>query len=282
MTRGLGTGVSLGMRWLLVGSSVLLAGCDIGAGPCIHTFEEPILRITDARDATTNQAINTVLLTNVRVGGIWQAPALLMGKAERAAARGDTLECTVPCAFATLGGPYRFEVQSPGYFRDSVAIEAQYRSFDGGCPSSSRGSTQTSVRLTRRPADSARVSFGFYTERVSTLTSGNVHVVFDDGSGPRLARPSQTLPTRTSGPLHIVMYLIDGDTLGRGDLTLDLRPDWIWGATIAVAARNPYQNTCIGCFGGKAFPIVRKTPSISADSFYITWGGNWISRPVIY
>lgn len=276
------------MRWVLAVPLALLAACEPQFGPCIHTYEDPVIRIKDVRDTTASQPVYApLLITNVRVAGFVQTRDLLLGKSERVEMRGDTLVCAIPCGFGTQEGAYRFAVEVPGYYRDSVSLDARYRdhrSLNGGCPSSSFGPTEVTVRLAKRPADSARVAFRFITERVaSTLTSAALHAEWDDGSGwRRVTGPSYDAwyPTRPTGQLRVRLSLIDGDTIGRGDLVLDLRPDWTWGATAYVARTNPIQQ-CFGCFGSKAYPL-RRTPNVQVDSFYVLWGGNWISKPVVY
>src|SRR5688500_6696978 len=90
--------VSRRMRRLVLFTMIVLAsGCDgLGAGPCVHTFEDPVLRITQARDRASDAALPEVAITRVRILGYVQTPQLLTAVSERVVMRGDTLVCSIP------------------------------------------------------------------------------------------------------------------------------------------------------------------------------------------
>lgn len=51
--------------------------------------------------------------------------------------------------------------------------------------------------------------------------------------------------------------------------------------TVFLDERNPNE-TCIGCFGYRSFPVVEAYRTSPAESLWMTWGGNLISHPVVY
>jgi hypothetical protein len=130
----------------------LTLGCQgFGAGPCEHTYRDPVLAVTAATDANSGARIAPLCITAVRVGGQAQPVGYLLATAFGARAQGDTLVCDVPCGFGTSEGRYAFTASAVGYEPRAAAVDARFARFEGGCPSFNEGSTRTSVALPRSP-----------------------------------------------------------------------------------------------------------------------------------
>lgn len=126
-----------------------LAGCDgLGAGPCVHVFEDPVIRIADVQSAA-GDAIDRVEFSEFRVRGTSvDADALADDPAYGVQVTSEgTLLCDVPCGFAVDEGAYEFRVEADGYQSRALDVEARFQDFSGGCPSSNSGSTEISVQL---------------------------------------------------------------------------------------------------------------------------------------
>jgi hypothetical protein len=93
---------------------------------------------------------------------------------------------------------------------------------------------------------------------------------------------SPELNTPTSGTLTVAYELrTAGGLASAGGVSLQMRRDWTWGVDVRVDSANPIR-TCFGCAGSKGFmlaPFAQRTPK---DSVWVVWGGNSISRPVVY
>lgn len=135
----------------VVVGTVLSVGCtEPGAGPCVHTYRDPVLAITAAADSASGARIASILVTDVALDGRSQpVGSLLLEVAFGASTRSDTLVCGVPCGFGTSEGQYSFSATAPGYAVRQVSVNARFARFDGGCPSSNEGSTEISVSLSR-------------------------------------------------------------------------------------------------------------------------------------
>jgi hypothetical protein len=130
----------------------LTLGCqEFGAGPCEHTYRDPVLALTTATDAASGARITPLFLTAVSVGGQVQPIGYLLATAFGAREQDDTLVCDVPCGFGTSEGRYAFTASAVGYAPRAIAVDARFARFEGGCPSFNEGSTRTSVALPRNP-----------------------------------------------------------------------------------------------------------------------------------
>jgi hypothetical protein len=137
---------------LVATSLVLTFGCqEFGAGPCIHTYRDPVLAITAATNAATGARIAPLFITGVTVGGQVQPVSYLLTTTFGVRAQGDTIICDVPCGFGTSEGAYGFTASAPGYAARAITVNARFARFDGGCPSFNAGSTETSISLARAP-----------------------------------------------------------------------------------------------------------------------------------
>ena len=137
-----------------LGATILtasLASCRaLGAGDCSHTFRDPVVAIRTARDSATAAPISRVALTAFTVGGRPTDSVTLLPNSVNVRLVADTLICTIPCGFSNIEGHYAFLASAPGYGPRTVSVSAQYAHFDGGCPSSSGGSTNASIALSRQ------------------------------------------------------------------------------------------------------------------------------------
>jgi hypothetical protein len=130
-----------------VGISVTLGCQQVGVGPCIHTYRDPVLVITAATDSATGRPIAPLFLTRLTVDGQAQVVGHVLTTAFRARSQGDTIVCDVPCGFGTNEGRYGFIASATAYASRPVTVDARFASFDGGCPSFNAGSTEMSVLL---------------------------------------------------------------------------------------------------------------------------------------
>ncbi len=134
----------------LGGLCLSLPGCrEFGAGPCYHEFRDPLFALRNARDSVNGRAIARVGVTDITIGGRSVDLAYLVHSppTSRVTLRSDTLWCDVPCGFGNEEGLWTLTVSSAGYRAQAMRIEARYRNFDGGCPSSNDGSVILAVRL---------------------------------------------------------------------------------------------------------------------------------------
>lgn len=141
----------------------------------------------------------------------------------------------------------------------------------------------------------AEVEFRYVNASATGVPVGALTITFDDGGGPRIARGVDLDPTkgaisrwprfetRQRGMMlvSVILERSPGDTLATGGVVLPLRQDWRWGVDILVAQPS-LANSCLGCEGVRAFALRSQNPAGQADSLYLTWGGNSISKPVVF
>ncbi|HYO47181.1 MAG TPA: hypothetical protein VEY33_10900 [Gemmatimonadota bacterium] len=140
--------------------------------------------------------------------------------------------------------------------------------------------------------EEARVSFTVFSEP-GRLDPGTVTVRFSDdgrtrtvsgddfaGDGRRADTPEFGMGTR--GTLDVEVEVeTDAGRVASGILEIPLQPDWRWHVHLFLDERNPNE-TCIGCFGYRSFPVVETYRTSPAESLWMLWGGNSISSPVVY
>lgn len=137
---------------LITCCTLLPLGCrELGGGPCVHTYRDPVLAVTAASDGATGARIAPLFVTGVTVRDRSQPVSYLLAVSFGARAQGDTIVCGVPCGFGTSEGPYSFVVSATGYAPRQVSVDARFARFDGGCPSFNEGSTEVSLSLPRAP-----------------------------------------------------------------------------------------------------------------------------------
>lgn len=135
-----------------------LAGCNMVDEPgntdpvqtCGHNYQEPVLTINYANDEQTGQDVESIVLRNITINGrpLIDASNTLISS-RNVLVKDGTVVCTLPCAFGTEEGSYRFYVDKPGYAAQYVAVDANYRVYSGGCPSYSDQGLHIGITITR-------------------------------------------------------------------------------------------------------------------------------------
>ena len=138
---------------VLVISGSISAGCWWGAGPCVHVFRDELVHVRAVVDSATGAGIDSVVITNVRVRGTSLPLSLVVlpapGQGEGVSLDGDTLRCSVPCAFGTQDGRWELTLLARGYPPQTLAFDASYGEFRGGCPSYNDHGTWVVLHLVR-------------------------------------------------------------------------------------------------------------------------------------
>src|SRR5574341_2557714 len=106
---------------LAFGGLVVVSGCDrFFAGPCSHTYREPVLFISRVTDALNGGPLSVVYLDSLTFQGalgaaqpiLW-SPTLESGVG--LSQSGSLVQCAITCAFGSSAGTYRFRLSAPGY-----------------------------------------------------------------------------------------------------------------------------------------------------------------------
>jgi hypothetical protein len=131
----------------------------------------------------------------------------------------------------------------------------------------------------------------FYDYRTPDRMVGELSARFDDGSGERAVPPAEfrqrefgfpssaTYSTRSEGAMRVNVSLRHQGQVSEGAFDLPLRPDWRYGIAVHLTGGEAPEG-CWGCLGGKAIPLA--SPIGTATTLFVAWGGNSISRPVVY
>jgi hypothetical protein len=140
-------------------------------------------------------------------------------------------------------------------------------------------------------AKDARVQVRYFVR--AGIPAAAFRTTIDDGSGAREFRGAElqanasqaatpVVDTRRRGTMRIVFALEpDGTVASRGEVTIPLRSDWIWGVDVHVDTIDP-RRSCFGCVGSRAFPLAERYRRTPSDSVWVVWGGNGIKHPVVY
>lgn len=137
---------------------LLITGCDTVDSPrqgtCEVIAEDPLLRITEARDEASGERIPQLLITDVIRNGS-QIPPRSLSIADGATLVDSTsLRCDVPCGLGRVEGRYVLTVQAEGYASTDVSlgqVEYAEREERGPCPAITfRGSEEVTVFLPKR------------------------------------------------------------------------------------------------------------------------------------
>ena len=150
----------------LVSVALLLAGCDAleqSVGPCDVRWESPLIEITHAKAEDSDEPISTVSLTNFVVDSNAIGPQFLeIDDEPNVEIDGDTLRCTIPCAFGRQQGNYAFTAAASGYESTRLELgEVEYtnREEEGPCPRIIfSGSQEVGIRLSPSSASPLRHS----------------------------------------------------------------------------------------------------------------------------
>jgi len=137
------------MRVSIVLVLAVLAGCkaDGTIGPCVHTYEDPVLHIQSVTNAQTGQSVQALEILEVLLDGQKQDPRVLKVVSFNVVAADSTLLCGLPCGFGTETGIYTLTITAKGCRDTTISLQAQYAVFRGGCPSSNSGGTQHSFQM---------------------------------------------------------------------------------------------------------------------------------------
>lgn len=94
---------------------------------------------------------------------------------------------------------------------------------------------------------------------------------------------SPVVNVRSAGMLRMDFEWLDaaGKRVSAGEVSLPLKPDWVWGVDLHVAANDPTP-TCMGCMGVRRFDLAPPVQASPDEAVFVTWGGNSISAPVVY
>ena len=112
-------------------------------GPCVHTYNEPILHITSVRDSLHNKVIPFVTLKNLKINGLIQNTYSMLSESYLIAADDSIYYCNVPFGLGIQEGTYEFVLEADGYSPKLIKIEnVNYSVSQGGCPSYSDGGTR--------------------------------------------------------------------------------------------------------------------------------------------
>jgi len=128
-----------------------VSGCST-MGPCVHTYRDAVLHVSAVVDSASSAGIDSVFITGVMVDGS-SLPLYLALLADRHETGilldGDTLRCGVPFSLGHSEGRWQVTLQARGYPLQTVAFDARYRTFHGGCPSYNDRGTTVVLRLSR-------------------------------------------------------------------------------------------------------------------------------------
>ena len=119
------------------------------AGPCVDTYEEPVLIIEDVVDEASNDSIDEVEIWNIQHDG---STAQYSDQAELGMSEhpedSERQICTPICGFGAAAGHWSFTVDADGYATKEASFDAEYEEFHGGCPSVYDGGTRVELSLT--------------------------------------------------------------------------------------------------------------------------------------
>jgi hypothetical protein len=117
-------------------------------GVCVAYQTEPVFTLASVKNALTLAPISTLTLSNVAVYGqsldLQTVPSSLAFGIQMGT---NSLQCSPPCGFATLEGPYTFAVAASGYQPSTVRFNASYQNNVGNCPLHQSGPTMINLVL---------------------------------------------------------------------------------------------------------------------------------------
>ena len=120
---------------------------DSGIGPCIHTYNEPILHLESIQDSLSNN-ISFVKLYDLRINGSLQTGESPIINSYSIVADDSIFYCNIPFGFGVEEGKYEFTIEAEGYKPKNFTIEnVTYSIFEGGCPSFNDGGKRIDLSL---------------------------------------------------------------------------------------------------------------------------------------
>lgn len=118
------------------------------SGPCVHTYEDPVIHIDQVTDVVTGTSINAFQITSALIDTFnLDVASLRISVSYNVVVFDSVLICNTPCGFGTSGGIYTLSISAPNYKDTTVVIQANYAVFNGGCPSSNSGGTVFNFQL---------------------------------------------------------------------------------------------------------------------------------------
>ena len=139
--------------------SFILIACDQlkednQIGPCVHTYEDPVLHIKSVKNRNTGTDISKIQIHSLKKDGspinIDSTSSVYLIQASNGynvTIRDSTLVCSIPCGFGFDEGSYQFVVATDGYRDTIISVNAKYAVSKGGCPSSNSGGSQINIQL---------------------------------------------------------------------------------------------------------------------------------------
>lgn len=139
-------------------AGMALAGCntttiddgsvEAPAGVCSHTYREPVFNISYAVNALTGEPVGTIVIQSISINDrlVTDDNNPLTGSQNIVRVDGHW-RCSLPCGLGNEEGRYRIVVDSPGYLPQSLTVQANYRVYEGGCPSYSDQGLHVSLAL---------------------------------------------------------------------------------------------------------------------------------------
>lgn len=129
--------------------AILTACKGSTGGACDIVYLDPLLSISEVRDAGTHAAIPSVRLTNLHWNGHFIDDARFFTEVgapvHGVTPTGGELLCVVACGFANAPGVYGLTVHRDGYRDTTLNINANYSKVEQACPI--RGSQGVILRL---------------------------------------------------------------------------------------------------------------------------------------
>ncbi len=120
-------------------------------GPCEHRYLDPLIVIDPVTEMTTGRQIMAFKIVDVTIDdNEIDLHQLLHDSASNCVLYDSVLYCNTPTGFGTQEGNYQLTIQASGFQDTTISFSAAYQTFDGGCPSSSSGSTPVSLQLKKR------------------------------------------------------------------------------------------------------------------------------------
>jgi hypothetical protein len=119
-------------------------------GPCVHTYEDPVIHIDSVTNAQNGSLISTFQILEIIKDGYREQPAYMKIVSNNVAVYDTMLVCSLPCSFGTDEGKYSLKVSAVGYRDTTVSVNAKYAVFKSGCPSSNSGGTRFSFKMQMR------------------------------------------------------------------------------------------------------------------------------------
>lgn len=121
-----------------------------GMGPCVHVYRDAVVHINAVLDAASGSSLDSVFVTGAAVNDYTlPLPLAVYGGGHEAGVLldGDTLRCKVPCALGSTEGTWQLTLLARGYPLQTVAFDARYAVFHGGCPSYNDRGTSVVLHL---------------------------------------------------------------------------------------------------------------------------------------